>query len=213
MTADTTDMLAVHDCFRHQFARLPIMVKAVGEGDAERAAVVGGHVQFMATFLHAHHSSEDLIVWPLLLERAPEDAALVATMREEHAELEGLVGKAAAQAAEWSASPGHQERAGLHTTLIALERALLHHMAQEEQEVLPLVAEHLSEEEYAAVGAHSRADLAPDQLAIALGFILGDTTQDRAEAIIASMPAEAVAGFEQFGRPIYADYKARLTDF
>ena len=68
---DMTEMFAVHDCLRHEFARLPLTVKAVAEGDSDRASVVGGHVMMMTSMLHAHHEGEDLLVWPLLAERSP----------------------------------------------------------------------------------------------------------------------------------------------
>ena len=210
---DTTDMLAVHDCLRHEFARLPITVKAVAEGDADRASVVGGHVLFMCDFLHAHHHSEDAIVWPLLKERSPEHDALVATMEDQHRRMHATVGTVRQQAQAWIASPGIQERSALHTTLIALEREILQHFAMEEQEVLPLISRDLTAEEWASVGEHSRAEFTPDALAVALGLILDNTTPDRAERILAEMPPEARAGFEQFGRPAYADYRARLTDY
>lgn len=207
---DTTDMLAVHDCFRRQFARLPIMVKSVADDDAGRAGVVGGHVLFMAEFLTAHHSSEDAIVWPLLHERSPEAGALVDDMEAQHHTLHAELDTAATQARAWIDSPGNQERAALHTTLIALERNLLHHLAVEEQEVLPLIQRDLSEEEWASVGEHSRASFEPPQLAIALGMILDDTSPERGAVILAAMPPEARAGFEQFGQPAYNAYRERL---
>lgn len=150
---DTTDMLAVHDGLRHEFARLPITVKAVAEGDAERAAVVGGHVLFMADFLHAHHASEDEIVWPLLRERAPEHDALVDEMAGQHASMHATVDTVRAQAEAWIATAGMQERSALHTTLIALEREILHHFALEEQDVLPLIQRDLTPEEWPASGS------------------------------------------------------------
>ena len=210
---DTTDMLAVHDCLRHEFARLPITVKAVAEGDADRAAVVGGHVLFMSEFLHAHHASEDAIVWPLLKERSPEHDALVVEMEEQHAQMHATVDIARAQAEAWIASPGIQERSALHTTLIALEREILHHFALEEQEVLPLIQRDLTAQEWASVGEHSRASFSPEDLAVALGLILDNTSAERGQAILAEMPPEAREGFEQFGRPAYAAYKARITDY
>jgi iron-sulfur cluster repair protein YtfE (RIC family) len=210
---DMTEMYAVHDCLRHEFARLPLTVKAVAEGDAERAAVVGGHVMMMTSMLHAHHEGEDLLVWPLLEERSPEHADLVELMVGHHEDMVALIATAQEQAAAWMANPGAHERAGLHTTLIALEKALLHHLAVEEQEVVPLISRDLTQEEYAAVGAHSRAALTPEQLAVGLGFILADTTAERGEAILAGMPPEAREGFETFGRPVYAAYAERLTAY
>lgn len=210
---DMTEMYAVHDCVRHELARLPLTVKAVPEGDADRAAVVGGHVLLMTSILHAHHEGEDLLVWPLLEERAPEHAELVETMAGQHEAILQLSETARAQAEAWMANPGILERSALHTTLIGLEKELLHHLALEEQEIVPLISRDLTQEEYAAVGAHSRGSLAPDQLAIGLGLILANTSAERGEAILNGMPAEARAGFEQFGRPVYAAYAARLSDY
>lgn len=210
---DTTDMLAVHDALRHEFARLPITVKAVGEGDAERAAVVGGHVMFMTDFLDVHHGSEDLIVWPILHERAPEANELVSSMETQHQQMHAAIDRAREQAQAWMTSPGAQERAALHTTLIALEKELLHHLAVEEQEALPLIQRDMTEDEWMSVGVHSRAGMSQEQLAIALGLIVDNTTPDRAELILSAMPPEARAGFEQFGMPAYLGYKARITDY
>lgn len=207
---DTTDMLAVHDCFRKEFARLPITVKSIGDGDADRAAAVGGHVLFMADFLQAHHASEDELLWPLLRERAPEAQALIEDLEGQHERVHALMDTARVQAQAWIASPGNQERAALHTTLIALEKELLHHLAVEEQQGLPLVERDLSEEEWFAVGEHSRGSFPPDQLVIALGLILDNTSNERGEVILSAMPPEARAGFEQFGRPAYLAYRDRL---
>ena len=210
---DTTDMLAVHDGLRHELARLPITVKAVSDGDVDRAGVVGGHVLLMLDFLHAHHSSEDLIIWPLLSERVPMNAELIADMQAQHDVMVPLADRARSEAEAWMVAAGPQERAGLHTTLIALEKELLHHLAVEEQQVLPLIQQNLTPEEYESVGAHSRAEFSPEQLSIVLGFILANTSVERGEAILAPMPPEARAGFEQFGRPAYTAYRARLAEY
>ncbi len=210
---DTSDMYAVHDCLRHEFARLPITVKAVDYGNSERAGVVGRHVLLMLDLLHAHHASEDETVWPILHERAPESAALVEEMEVQHTLIHATAELARTQAQAWIDSPGSQERAALHITLIALEREILKHLATEEQEVLPLVVRDFTVEEYERVGEHSRGLVAPEQMPIVLGLILDNTSRERGEAITASMPPEAVAAFEQFGRPAYAEYKANITNY
>ena len=210
---EMADMFAIHDCLRHEFARLPITVKAVGDGDGARAAVVGGHVLLMADILHSHHSGEDAVVWPILLERAPESAALVAELEGQHEALHAAVDRARVEAQAWIDSPGNQERARLHTSLIGLERELLHHLALEEQQGLPLVAATLTPEEYARIGEHARAEVPPELMGVVLGLILDNTSAERGQAILSAMPPEAVAGFEQFGRPAYAEYKARITDY
>lgn len=77
---DTSEMLAIHECFRKEFASLPLRVKAVPESDSGRAAAVGGHVLLMSAMLHGHHSAEDELLWPVFAERAPQSAELVETM-------------------------------------------------------------------------------------------------------------------------------------
>ena len=67
---DLTEMLAVHDCLRHEFARMPLTVKAVPEGDSSRAAALGEHILLMMSFLQAHDEGEDLLIWPLLSQSA-----------------------------------------------------------------------------------------------------------------------------------------------
>jgi iron-sulfur cluster repair protein YtfE (RIC family) len=210
---DMTEMYAVHDGLRHEFAKLPLTVKAVAEGNVDRAAVVGGHVLMMTSMLHAHHEGEDELVWPLLQERSPEHAELITAMEGQHESMMESVEAAQDQARAWMASPGVLERSALHTTLIKLERELLHHLAMEEQEVVPLISRDLTQEEFAAVGAHSRAALTPEQLAVGLGLILANTSADRGEAILNGMAPEARAGFEQFGRPVYAAYAEKLADY
>lgn len=204
---DTTDMHAVHDCFRKEFARLPITVKSISDGDSHRADAVGGHILFLADFLHAHHASEDELVWPLLRERSPEASGLVDDMVSQHERLQAQLDTARRQAEAWMAAPGNQERAALHTTLIALEKELLHHLAVEEQQVLPLVERDMSDEEWFAVGEHSRASFPPEHLVIAIGLVLDNTSTERGEAILAAMPPEARAAFEQDGRLAYLAYR------
>jgi hypothetical protein len=210
---DVTEMYGIHDCLRHEFARLPLTVKATAEGDSRRAGVLGRHTLLMTRVLHAHHEGEDLLVWPLLEERAPEHGEIVTVMEEQHERMQAAVATASEQATAWMENPGVQERAALHTTLIALEREVLHHLALEEQEVLPLIRRHLSQEEWAAVGAHARGTLSDEELPVVLGLIVHDTSQARGEAILGGMPPEARAGFEQFGRPLYDAYAAALADY
>ena len=145
-------------------------------------------------------------------ERIAHDA-LVAEMADQHASMHSTAQTARAQAEAWIATAGIQERSALHTTLIALEREILHHFALEEQEVLPLIQRDLTPEEWASVGEHSRATFAPEQLAIALGLILDNTSAERGAVILGAMPPEARAGFEEFGRPAYAAYRAQITDY
>lgn len=209
-TTDTTEMFAVHDAFRTEFAALPRLVAAVPDADGARAEVVGGHVMLMTSMLHAHHGSEDVLLWPVLEQRVPERLELVHEMEGQHERLAQLIESAQGLAGQWMGSASAAVAADLATTLTELDDALVEHLAAEESQIMPIASEVFTEEEFTQIGVHSRAQVPPDMLPIGLGIILADTTPERGEAILAFMPPEARAGFEQFGQPAYAEYRARL---
>ncbi|MBK9738819.1 MAG: hemerythrin domain-containing protein [Actinobacteria bacterium] len=208
--SDIRDMLAVHDAFRAELAELPDLVLAVTPGDSERTGIVGEHTLLVLSMLEAHHDGEDVLVWPLVRERAPEAVDLVAALEAQHLQIHPLIDAAREDATAWMATCGQAEAGELAGALAALDQVLRAHLAQEESEFMPIMARTMTQEEWAAVGVHSRAALAPEQLGLALGTILADTSPELGELIIGSMPPEGQAGWEQFGKPAYASYRARL---
>jgi iron-sulfur cluster repair protein YtfE (RIC family) len=206
------EMLAVHDCFRKEFASLPLNVKGTPEVGADRAAIVGGHVLLMCAMLNAHHEGEDAVLWPLLRERAPQTESMVADMEAQHARMVALIDRAQDQARAWMTTTDVQTRSALHTTLIALEREVLAHLAHEETEVLPIAVEVVTREEFVDMGKHARESMTPEQLAIGMGMIVDDTTPDNAETILASLPDDQRAYVQGPGREAYQAYRDRLFD-
>lgn len=82
---DTREMNAVHSAFRREFRLAGGLIRQVGPGDTARAAVVGAHLALIERLLHHHHTSEDTLLWPLLLERVPvELAPIVRLMEAQH---------------------------------------------------------------------------------------------------------------------------------
>ena len=208
-----SEMLAVHDCLRHEFARMPLTVKAVPEGDSARAAALGEHILLMLAVLQAHEDAEDMLLWPLLVDRAPEAAGLVETQLLEHQVMSGLADTIRDEAVAWMANPGILERSALHTTLIRLEKELLHHLAFEEQSIAQLVERHITLVELVSVQARMRAALAPDQRYVALGLVLKNTSAARGSAVLEGLPADEAVAFEEVGRPVYETYAERLADY
>ena len=210
---DLVEMLAIHDCLRHEFARMPLTVKAVPEGDSARAAALGEHILLMLSVLQAHEDAEDMLLWPLLVDRAPEAAGLVETQLLEHQVMSGLADTIRDEAVAWMANPGILERSALHTTLIRLEKELLHHLAFEEQGIAQLIERHVTVDELASVQARTRAGLTTDQAYVALGLILKNTSTARGAAVLQGLNAEEAVAFDEFGRPAYEAYAERLSDY
>jgi hemerythrin-like domain-containing protein len=207
---DTTEMVVVHDLFRREFGNLPGLVRDVPPGDVERAAVVVEFLQELASGLHHHHTGEDELMWPLLLERATADAALVLRMEEQHERIAVIHGRAVEQAATFAATASAADGERLATTLTALVAALDEHLREEEDHVLPLVERHLTVPEWEALGERGRAGLSKDRMLIQLGFILlGTTPADRA-AFLAKLPVPARIAWRLVGRRRFAAEYRRI---
>lgn len=207
---DTREMVVVHDLFRREFGNLPGLVRGVAPGDTERAGVVVGFLRELASGLHHHHTGEDELMWPLLLERCTADGALVLRMEEQHERLAALHDRAVEQAGTFEASASAEAGERLAQTLTTLTAALDEHMREEEDRILPLVERHLTVAEWEALGERGRAGLSKDRLLIQLGFILlGTSAQDRA-AFLAQLPLPARIAWRLVGRRQFAAEYRRI---
>ena len=109
---DTSDMLAVHQVFRRALAAAPDLVgSATGP---ERIELVATFYANVLNFLEVHHHGEDLLVFPLLVERCPDDAATVSRVAGQHQDvtpaLEGALGRIAPWANTGEAGRGNELR-------------------------------------------------------------------------------------------------------
>lgn len=212
-TIDVSDMLAVHGALRSEIEGLSTLVAHVEPGDAERAAIVGEHYALITRLLSAHHHGEDLLLWPVLSERQPAAADLVARMQRDHAGLEQVLAETDPAAQRWSTSGDPAAGALLAAGLAELSAEVDAHFAVEEAGVLPVAARTLTEQEWAAIGEHSRGDLAaqsPQLLMRALGTILDHCSPEAAASITAAMPPPALAAWTSVGEPDYRAYQARV---
>ncbi len=102
---DTSSMVVVHRVFRREFRLLHQMVGGVEPADIDRSAVVAKHLTEMVTALHHHHTGEDELLWPLLLERAALPSELLERMERQHETIGDLLEGVVALAPGWSAGP------------------------------------------------------------------------------------------------------------
>ena len=71
-TVDTRDMNTVHTFFRREFRLVGGVIRGVPDGDVDRARVVADHLAYIGRSLHHHHTAEDELEWPLLLQGMSE---------------------------------------------------------------------------------------------------------------------------------------------
>src|SRR3954449_9295459 len=73
---DVRDMAIVHRTFRSAYAESAQLVRALPTPSQDRVTFLADHIDFALEMLHHHHASEDLLLYPLLLDRVPTQAAM-----------------------------------------------------------------------------------------------------------------------------------------
>jgi hemerythrin-like domain-containing protein len=206
--ADTREMLIVHRVFRREFAALPIHVRDVAAGDVARASTVAAHVRLMTAGLHLHHEGEDEELWPLIAARTRTRGEVTARMEAQHGQLAALVIEAGRLLPDWVASPHDPEP--LAQVLEALHGVLSTHLAEEEAEILPLAAAHITAAEWARLGDHARRGMRPRELPLMFGAVLEECDADERAMILAHLPLPLRLIARPLLEPIYRRYIAKV---
>lgn len=194
---DTSGMILVHRIFRWLYRELPELVREVEPGDTARSAVVGryAHLDFFA--LHMHHETEDMVLWDRLAAREPTCALHVGRMRAQHAEVAVHLARIEPQLEPWATTADARLRDAFVTDVEALRDLLLVHLGQEEDGILPVAGEVMSQQEWDFMEQHTRAtllahrkELGKDVMALQLGLLIASVPEDEREAWVrANVPA------------------------
>jgi iron-sulfur cluster repair protein YtfE (RIC family) len=185
---DVRDMYVVHRVFRREFALIPRLIRDVEAGDVARAAVVAGHARLILGGLDMHHTGEDALLWPKLLERAAPSADLVHRMEAQHHRVEELIAHLEAALPRWEAEARPAVGEELAGTFDALRVALLEHLDEEERHILPLAERHITPQEWAGLGEHGMAKIKKSELPILFGSILEEATPDERALMVGIVP-------------------------
>jgi iron-sulfur cluster repair protein YtfE (RIC family) len=84
-------MAMIHQVFRRESRLLVELVQDVRPADTARSRILAEHWRLYSIGLHAHHTGEDEMLWPVLLPHLDLDAEQVLAMEAQHRELtEGI---------------------------------------------------------------------------------------------------------------------------
>lgn len=208
---DTSEMVAVHEVFRTAFGESTHLVGSVPAGDVARAQVVGSYYANVLELLHRHHAGEDELLWPRLLERAANDADTISRIAAQHRDVEDAFERAATLLRAWEVTADTALGDNLATALGQLLETLDVHLRDEETEILPLVAEHITLAEWGELPAHAMQHYAGDKPWLALGLVREQLTDEQREAMLAQLPPPARDGWLQHGEPAYVAFMAELA--
>ena len=208
---DTQEMVIVHRVFRREFRLLPDLVAAVPGGNTTRAAVLAEHCIDMVTGLHHHHAAEDEFLWPPLLRQAKPHAEVVHRMETQHHDMSTALKQVEALLPEWAAHARVAERDELVDALRKVQRILDEHLAEEEKEILPLVEQFLTMEQWAAVGERGKEAISDKRKRLLfLGMILEDATPAEEAHFLSRMPPPVRLLWRLVGRRQYAAHLSNI---
>jgi len=207
---DVQEMVVVHRMFRREYGLAPVLVRGVAAGDRDRAAVVAAHLTEVSTMLHHHHLGEDDLVWPRLHARTPVSGDLVHRMEAQHTTVGGLLEKVEALLPVWAAGAAQAQRDELATVLDALGPALEEHLDEEERDVLPLIAQHLTAAEWDELGERAVAVIPKARLLVLLGYILEGTSPQEHRTMLGVVPPPVRLIYRGFGRRRFQKERDRI---
>jgi hemerythrin-like domain-containing protein len=198
-------MVVIHRVFRREFGLLPAMIRGVAADDLERAKLVAAHVTGLLRFVHIHHSGEDELLWPVLLERVEVESDLIKRMEHQHERVAALLPHAQEQLPGWAAQPSIERREELAATFEEIGSVLGEHLGEEEVQILPLVETHLTVAEWERLGEHARGHLAPPDLMASLAAIVEEADDEERLMFTAALPPPVLTMFVEQAEPAYRE--------
>jgi hemerythrin-like domain-containing protein len=208
---DVRDMHAAHTVFRREFALMPALVLGVEVGDKERVQIIAQHVALLTNLLHHHHHAEDQNLWPRLLERAPKECdPLVELMERQHTGLEEALAQIDVVLGLWRTDTGSTAGGTLAAALESLLVPLFEHMAMEEERILPLAQQYVTQTEWDSLGESVAAALHDDMMLV-FGMVMYEGDPDVIQKLAtrfagdkaAVMKAAAAQAFVAHAQAVY----------
>lgn len=204
------EMVVIHRIFRREFRLLAALVRRVPPGHTDRARPVAEHLDFLLMGLHNHHSTEDDLLWPKLLDRATPHTELVHRMQAQHEAVAAHVERATKLLAEWRDGPTAASSTELADTLTQLDTALREHLDDEESELLPLVSKHITAAEWAQLGQESFDKFPRSALPMMLGQVLEEASPEERHWFVDDLPWFVRLGWRVSGQRRYDRYIRRV---
>jgi hemerythrin-like domain-containing protein len=199
--ADVGFMVAMHNAFRRDLARLEKLARDAG---AERSASEELQREWdsLRDRLHRHHAAEDDDLWPVLRGRltAPADLASVDRMVEEHQALSEAMD---AVDGALSAPRTGATAPDLTAAVDQLSRTVRDHLGHEERDVLPLVEKHLSRADWRAFLVTERRQTPVRARPDFLGWVLNEASPADARAVLAELPPPGRLAYRYLIGPRY----------
>jgi Hemerythrin HHE cation binding domain len=186
---EVRDMAIVHRMFRQAYAEAAGLVRANPTPSPGRVTFLADHIDLILGGLHSHHQDEDELLYPKLIERAPEQAPMTEQVEHEHQVIATALDAAMAACATWRQRPSAETGEALAAALDHLNEVVQPHLDDEEQKVVPLAAVTLTQQEWDAMGKRGMNSVPRNKRGIAAGMMLEPLNADDRAYMMKHIPA------------------------
>lgn len=208
---DTSDMLFAHRLFRCELHNAPELIGGVEAGDTKRSALIADHLGYIVAALHHHHTAEDELMWPRLRERASTSGIKVQQMEDDHAAIAELVEKVHTVRTPWRTSADRELGAQLIAATEDLSARVDTHLEDEEQNILPLISEHITADEWKGCVKRGAEGMPKNAMALVLlGLTLQNLTPDEQRHFLPGIPMAARILWKLLGQRTFDTYQAKI---
>lgn len=146
--ADLKGYRAAHTALRSAAHDMAAAAPSLTAAEPKRLAAFRRYWAGYAGEVVAHHTTEDDVVFPALVERVPEMARLMARTDGDHHHLDELMAAVTAALGEVADGASAERVSAL---LGEVADHMEEHLGLEDEEILPVIAAHFSQEEYEAL--------------------------------------------------------------
>ena len=186
--ADTRMMGMVHSALRRDLVRARLVLAESTPLTGERRTALAEHVRWLMDFLHHHHTNEDDGLYPLVLEKNPAAGELLGVMNADHERITPRILELDVAARAYSTGvPGSD--ATLLAALEALEADMCPHLEREEREMMPVVSQSITNDEWRAWEDGFTKVKSMKQLADEGHWLLDNLDAGRRDFVVRLVPA------------------------
>jgi hemerythrin-like domain-containing protein len=186
---EVRDMAIVHRAFRRAYDEAARLVRANPTPSPGRVTFLADHIDLILGGLHRHHQDEDELLYPKLIERAPEQAPVTEQVEHEHQVIATALDTAMDACATWRRRPSAETGEALAAALDHLNQVVQPHLDDEEQKVVPLAAVTLTQQEWDAMGKRGMNSVPRNKRGIAAGMMLEPLDADDRAFMMKHVPA------------------------
>lgn len=186
---DTKDYRIIHHCLRTAPHRLAAALAEVSSGEHDRARAIAAYWAGYAGEVLAHHTVEDEVFFPRLVERVPVVADHLNRVEVEHHRLDELMDAAHRATRQFASTAAAGDAARAAAVIRDLAALMDSHLDFEDEDLVPLFTRHFTAEEYKAFERAAQKGLSLKQAAFTVPFVMHWAEPAESAELLAGAPA------------------------